>query len=87
MTDPQPLDAFDLVQLHDAPGEKLWLLGWDRLAVHFPVRIQKVLGVVPHSLRQTILDVLVGISHFLDVLCLQFFLQRCAVLTSRGMES
>lgn len=68
LTHPEPLDAFDLVPPHDASGEDLGLLGGDRLTVHLPVRMQQMFGVVPHRLRQAVLDVLVGIAHLLDIL-------------------
>lgn len=81
-THPQPLDAFNLVPPHDPSGEELWLLGRDGLAVHLPVRVQEMLGVVSHSLRQTVLDVLVGIAHLLDILSFEFVLGQCLLLIS-----
>lgn len=67
-TDPQPFDALNLVPPHHASSEKLWLLGRNRLAIHLPVRVQKMLGIVPHRLWETVLDVLVGVAHLLDIL-------------------
>lgn len=65
---PQPLDAFDLVPPHDASSEELWLLNRNWLPVHLPMRMQEVLGVVAHRLRQPVLYILVGIAHLLNIL-------------------
>lgn len=49
-TDPQPLDAFDLVPPHYPSSEELWLLGGNWLAVYFSFRMQEMLGIVSHCL-------------------------------------
>lgn len=81
-TDPEPLDALDLVPPHHSSSEELRLLDGHRLARHLPVWVQQLLGVVPHRLRQPVLDVFVGVAHLLDVLGFQ--LLRGGLLTLVG---
>lgn len=71
MPHPQPLDALYLVPPHDAPSKEPGLLGRHGLAVDRPGGVQQVLGILPHGLRQTVLDVCIGDTHFLNVLCLK----------------
>lgn len=78
-TDPEPLDALYLVPPHHPSSEELRLLDGHRLARHLPVWVEQLLGVVPHRLRQPVLDVLVGVAHLLDVLGFQ--LLRAGLLT------
>lgn len=85
-TDPQPFDAFDLVPPHHPSGEELRLLGGDRLAVHLPVGVQKMLGAVSHRLRQAVLDVLVGVAHLLDILSFEFLRDQRLILASNKQE-
>lgn len=79
-TDPEPLDALDLVPPHHSSSEELRLLDGHRLAVHLPVWMQQLLGVVSHRLRQPVLDVLVGVAHLLDVLGFELLRGRLLAL-------